>query len=159
MLSYVPLFSLSFLSGKRKNSLPPAHSGSDWTKVDLATLNIHILRTSPAQVLGCGKDPLAPLPARTQRAAAILEECKVIDEPHAIDHIHVGIRACADPAHDPRTRASIGWVLLKYLSLMFGVGRMQLDSVVDDFLIHLLGALGYNDGDLVVLSVASITRP
>jgi hypothetical protein len=85
------------------------------------------------------------------RANAVLAECKVLDLPHAIDNVHLGLRAGADPAKDPRDRSGIGWLLLKYLSLISGTGRMNLESVVDDFLIHLLGALGYSDGDLVVL--------
>jgi hypothetical protein len=88
-----------------------------------------------------------------ERASAILRECKILDEPHAVDNVHLGIRAGADPNQDPRLRTGVGWLLLKYLSLIVGVGRMLLESVVDDFFIHLLVALGYNDGDLVILSV------
>jgi len=95
---------------------------------------------------------MAVLCSVTARAAAILEECKILDEPHAVDNIHLGLRAGADPSQDPRTRTGIGWILLKYLSLIVGVGRMALESVVDDFFIHLLVALGYNDGDLLILS-------
>ena len=140
---------------KKRKSLPPADSASDWTKKDLDMLNIHVLPTSPTQMLGCGKDVHVPLTALTSRATTILEECKILDQPHAIDHISIGVRLGANPADDPNTRSGIGWVLLKYLSLIKGSKRMRLESVVDDFLIHLLVALGYNDGDLVVLSVLS----
>ncbi len=88
----------------------------------------------------------------TDRAASLLQQClPVLDVPHAADKIWLGQRVGAVPDQDPRTRSGVGWVLLKYLSLMVGQGRMKLESVVDDFLIHLLVALGYNDGDLVVL--------
>ncbi len=41
--------------------------------------------------------------------------------------------------------------LIKYLRLMKGQERIVLESIVDDFLIHLLVALGYNDGRFVIL--------
>jgi hypothetical protein len=44
-----------------------------------------------------------------------------------------------------------GWLLLKHLSLIRGSACMELDSLGNDFLIHLMAAMGFNDGDLVIL--------
>ena len=45
-----------------------------------------------------------------------------------------------------------GWQLYKYLRLILGPDKLGLESVVDDLVIHLLAALGFNDGNLVILS-------
>lgn len=46
----------------------------------------------------------------------------------------------------------VGSVLLKYLRLIVGKDRMALESVVDDLLIHLLAAMGFNQGNLLISS-------
>jgi len=99
----------------------------------------------------------------------VLESCKLIDRPHAVDVVGmVGARFGAfnddvtldlTPAQEAELleRQDVGWVLLKYLSLICGTNRMPLESVVDDFLIHLLVALGYTKGNLVVLYATHLT--
>jgi hypothetical protein len=47
-----------------------------------------------------------------------------------------------------------GLVLWKYQQLIIGTQKMGLESVVDDFVIHLLAALDFNEGNLVILSDA-----
>jgi hypothetical protein len=85
---------------------------------------------------------------RVVKALAVAKECAVIDAT-------LVERLSLQPEHESvqhMKKFPVGWTLLKYLSLIVGSARMGLESVVDDFLIHLLVALGYNEGDLVILS-------
>ena len=52
----------------------------------------------------------------------------------------------------PAPRANPGFALFKYLRLIAGESKLGLESVVDDLVIHLLTALGFNDDYFVVLS-------
>lgn len=139
---------------RKRKSLPPARCGSDWKEADLNMLNIRIVTTTPSKMLGCGKDDV-PLAELTPRITSIIEECIIFDSPDGIRKTSYGLRTDANSTNDPRTRTGIGWVLLNYLSLCTGSRDIVLESVICDFLIQLLGALGYNDGDMVVLSVVS----
>lgn len=55
---------------------------------------------------------------------------------------------------DPHAN-DIGTTLLKYLRLIVGTEKMGLESVVDDMVIHLFAALGFNAGRLLILSVCT----
>src|SRR5690349_20636538 len=52
----------------------------------------------------------------------------------------------------PAPRSNPGFALYKYLRLIAGESKLGLESVVDDLVIHLLTALGFNEGYFVVLS-------
>ena len=73
----------------------------------------------------------------------MLQSCVVITE-----------ASVAAPAWQPEPDANdIGSTLLKYLRLIVGTVKMGLESVVDDMVIHLFAALGFNAGRLLILSV------
>lgn len=60
--------------------------------------------------------------------------------------------AAASWQPDPSAN-DVGTTLLKYLRLIVGTEKMGLESVVDDMVIHLFAALGFNAGRLLILSV------
>jgi hypothetical protein len=131
------------LAPKKRKSLPPAVSGSDWTKYYLDQLNIHIMPESLEHMLGFGGH-YQILPSSSY-LLSLIESCKRIDwELIKQDINHV---LTLSP---PLT--GIGWILYKYLRLIHGNNPMRLESVVDDFGIHLLAALGANEGNTVILS-------
>jgi len=83
------------------------------------------------------------LRARVALGQAVLQSCAVI----TADSV-AALAWLPDPdAND------IGSTLLKYLRLIVGTEKMGLESVVDDMVIHLFAALGFNAGRLLILSV------
>jgi hypothetical protein len=81
--------------------------------------------------------------ARVALGQAVLQSCAVI----TTDSVAALAWLPNPDAND------IGSTLLKYLRLIVGTEMMGLESVVDDMVIHLFAALGFNAGRLLILSV------
>jgi len=77
---------------------------------------------------------------RVENAQSVIDSCSFIDEKSLLS------RDLPAPCTNP------GFALYKYLRLIAGVYKVGLESVVDDLVIHLLTALGFNDGYFMVLS-------
>ena len=87
--------------------------------------------------------PLCALACLVDLGAAVLKSCEVITE-----------QSVASDLWQPTPAANdIGSTLLKYLRLIVGTQKLGLESVVDDMVIHLFAALGFNTGKLLILSV------
>jgi hypothetical protein len=74
---------------------------------------------------------------------SVLESCEKITEASVAANSWM-----PDPAAN-----DVGSTLLKYIRLIVGTEKMGLESVVDDMVIHLFAALGFNGGRLLILSV------
>jgi len=111
----------------------------------LTSLNIAVLPHSLEALLGVGQQ-FELMPA-SGLATTVAESCAVITEQSV----------AADPWVPPADASGVGHVLLKYLRLIVGTEKMGLESVVDDFVIHLFAALGFNSGKLLILSKNKLT--
>jgi hypothetical protein len=132
---------------KRRKSLPAPVSGGEWTNTTLTNLEISIVPATLPELLNLGQGQL--IHTVSPIGESLMKAC---------DFITADLTLLTYDAADAKIRElhvpqdSTGWKLYKFLRLVDGIDSMHLESVVDDFVIHLLDALGFNDGPLVVLS-------
>jgi hypothetical protein len=75
---------------------------------------------------------------RAERAFKLISECETITLKSIFENIY------------PDINNPWGHVLGKYLNLIVN-GTYSYESLVDDFVFQLMGILGFNDGNLLVL--------
>jgi len=141
---------------KKRKSLPPPASGNEWTKNTLKQLEISFTAASMEEVLNVGPLTTAATTTTmqpTSMAESLIRDCAFI-EPNTslllMSYDEAERKALQSTV--PVPSVGLGWTLFKYLRLLHGLEFMELESVVDDFVMHLLAALGFNDGPLLVLS-------
>ena len=133
---------------RRRGSLPAAASGTFWTSKTLTNLGIEIVYASTSEWLSVfGVQPSAFTPSTV--VASLVDACSIIT-PEALIEPFVLPRESSDSSSPSSYFSSAAFKLYMYLRLINSQPRPE--SVVDDFVIHLLDALGFNDGPLLVLS-------
>ena len=146
---------------KKRKSLPTPVSGNGWTVNTLKELNIKIEPASLEEVLNIYQEkhkeqqppnlpshntkPLFPL---SNYAKSVLQQCEFLDQAMC------GFVLPWDDVEAILPSAGVGRTLFKYLRLLHAPYpyNVLLESVVDDFVVHLLVALGFNEGPLLILS-------
>lgn len=119
--------------------VPPAVSGSSWTTGHLRAFNITIQAASQQQLLTAnGAVQLKTDYKQSTDANAVSEACASID-------------VNAVTSAKPLQLSSLAHKLYKFLCLIRGPDKYDLESFVVDFMIRLLSAMGFEEGPLVVL--------